>query len=242
MMKINEEIQKEITSSSKQLQQLKMIARDTWNASRRFDIDLGSTNKTSPFDKMVKDNVLQKSLENDNLIVVEGCHDSAPDWFTKDQLELEVAQIEKAISNGDFEQDLDDKIEMIQKKNVPKLGFFEKRQYFESVFPSLKIQKPGYDLYGSSTVFLTILAVYVFVGYSSISVDQASLLDSVKSSNNIFKGEMAVTLIIVIIIIIIERYVSRSDTKAVDKKQMETPDKNKKGFFQESDFFKRSST
>ena len=79
----------------------------------------------------------------------------------------------------------------------------------------MKIQKPGYDLYGSSTVFLTILALYVFIGYSSISVDQASLLDSVKSSNNIFKGEMAVSLIVVIIIIIIERYVNRSDTKAV---------------------------
>ena len=79
----------------------------------------------------------------------------------------------------------------------------------------MKIQKPGYDLYGSSTVFLTILALYVFIGYSSISVDQASLLDSVKSSNNIFKGEMAVSLIVVIIIIIIERYVNRSDTNAV---------------------------
>ena len=60
------------------------------------------------------------------------------------------------------------------------------------------------------------MAVYVFCGYSYMSVDQASLLDSVKSTNNIFMGEMAVVLIIVILIIIVERYVSRSDTKAGD--------------------------
>lgn len=164
---------------------------------------------------MVEDNVLQKSLENDNLIIVEGFYDTAPEYFTSEQIQLEIAEEERALSSGDFDEDLDAKIKIISDKNLPKQGFFEKNDYFDSVFPSLKIQKPGYDLYGSSTVFLTILALYVFIGYSSISVDQASLLDSVKSSNNIFKGEMAVSLIVVIIIIIIERYVNRSDTKAV---------------------------
>ena len=68
--------------------------------------------------------------------------------------------------------------------------------------------------------------------YSSISVDQASLLDSVKSSNNIFKGEMAVSLIVVIIIIIVERYVNRSDTKAVEQKGFDAKSSNsKEGFF-----------
>ena len=106
----------------------------------------------------------------------------------------------------------------------------------------MKIQKPGYDLYGSSTVFLTILALYVFIGYSSISVDQATLLDSVKSSNNIFKGEMAISLIVVIIIIIIERYVNRSDTKAVSQKGIDTDGGKKSKFFSEADMFKRTST
>jgi hypothetical protein len=192
-----------------------MISHETWKGSRKFDIDFSSNQRQSPFDKMVEDNVLQKSLENDNLIVVEGFYDTAPEIFTAEQIQLELAEEERALSSGDFDDDLDAKTKIISDKNLPKQGFFENNDYFDSVFPSLKIQKPGYDLYGSSTVFLTILALYVFIGYSSISVDQASLLDSVKSSNNIFKGEMAVSLIVVIIIIIIERYVNRSDTKAV---------------------------
>jgi hypothetical protein len=56
-----------------------------------------------------------------------------------------------------------------------------------------------------------------------MSVDQSEFLDSVKSNNNIFKGEMAVVLILVITIIIIERYVNRSDTKAAqDGGKLET--------------------
>lgn len=115
--------------------------------------------------------------------------------------------------------------------------FFDKSPYFDNLFPRLKIQKPGYDLYGSSTVFLAILAIYIFLFYSMISVDQAALLDSVKDSNNIFKGEMAVTLIIVIAIIIIERYVNRSDTKAMSKKNLD----NQTQFFKDQEMFKTSS-
>jgi hypothetical protein len=35
---------------------------------------------------MVYDNVLQKSLENDNLISIEGMLDNAPDLFTSEQI------------------------------------------------------------------------------------------------------------------------------------------------------------
>ena len=55
-----------------------------------------------------------------------------------------------------------------------------------------------------------------------------------KESNNIFKGEMAVTLIIVIAIIIIERYVNRSDTKADTNKGFDNSIK----FFEEKEMFK----
>lgn len=72
------------------------------------------------------------------------------------------------------------------------------------------------DLYGSTTVFQSILAIFVFLNYGHMSVDQTEYLKSLKESNSIFQGEMAVVLIIVIIIIIIERYVNRSDTKAVN--------------------------
>ena len=46
------------------------IAKSIWKTSRQFDLD--STQKNSPFDILVKKNVLQKSMETDNLIFVEG--------------------------------------------------------------------------------------------------------------------------------------------------------------------------
>jgi hypothetical protein len=61
-------------------------------------------------------------------------------------------------------------------KKAPKLGFFEKYAYFDGMFPSLKIQKPGYDYYGSSTLTLGILIIFTFTCYSSMSVDPATLL------------------------------------------------------------------
>jgi hypothetical protein len=125
----------------------------------------------------------------------------------------------------------------LESKTDPSFDFFDTSPYFENLFPSLKIQKPGYDLYGSSTIFLTILAIFIFLFYPLISVDQAALLDSVKSTNNIFKGEMAVSLIVVIAIIIIERYVNRSDTKAMSNKSLD----DQTQFFKDQEMFKTAS-
>jgi len=85
------------------------------------------------------------------------------------------------------------------------------------IFPSLKIQKPGYDLYGSTTLVLTIIVIFVFVFFENMMVTESDLLEGTQGSNNIFKGNQALTLLALIFIILIERYVNRSDTKAVDK-------------------------
>lgn len=87
----------------------------------------------------------------------------------------------------------------------------------ENLFPSLKIQKPGYDLYGSTTSTLAILALYVFFCFQNYTVDPSSF---VQGQSSIFKGDMAITLVIVIIIIIIERLASRTDTKKVEAKEI----------------------
>ena len=107
-------------SKTLQLKQLKMISHETWKGSRKFDIDFSSNQRQSPFDKMVEDNVLQKSLENDNLLVVEGFYDTAPEIFTAEQIQLELAEEERALSSGDFDDDLDAKIKIINDKNLPK--------------------------------------------------------------------------------------------------------------------------
>ena len=67
---------------------------------------------------------------------------------------------------------------------------------------------------------------------------------SAKNIKTIFRGDMVLTLLTVITIIIIERYVNRSDTKAIDKKESELKEKNAgaDGFFGKEDGFKRAST
>lgn len=126
---------------------------------------------------------------------------------------------------------------------MPELTRFEKSEYFGRLFPSLKIQKPGYDLYGTSTTFLGCLALYTFLYYSHMQIDPTSLIESVKASNNIFMGEMALCLISIISLIIIERYINRTDTKKVSSNGLvETGKENKKSIFSVDELLKRKST
>jgi len=117
---------------------------------------------------MVTDNVLKKGLESDNLVVVEGCRRVyQPDFLTKEEFDdiKDLQENWEAISAGDLEDEIENKTEFLSHRGKPKLGFFEKSKYFNSIFPSLKIQKPGYDLYGSSTISLAILTIYVVTCY-----------------------------------------------------------------------------
>ena len=62
---------------------------------------------------MVEDNVLQKSLENDNLTFVEGKSLSSinPQFIDEVQKDLDQQRREDAESNGDFMEDLNEKLE-----------------------------------------------------------------------------------------------------------------------------------
>lgn len=147
------------------------------------------------------------------------------------------------VSAGDFDQELDDKTKALANRNAAKLGFFERNSYFDQIFPSMKIQKPGYDLYGVTTFFSMVIAVYVFLYYGSLSVDQANYLKNSKNNNSIFKGDMVICLLVVIAIIITERYVNRSDTKAISNKGGSIASEGeKKSFFGQDEIFKKSST
>jgi hypothetical protein len=123
----------------------------------------------------------------------------------------------ETLSAGDNQRLLDEKVERIEIRNKVKTGIFENSPYMGNLFPSLKIQKPGYDLYGSTTSTLAIIALYVFSRFSKFTVDPGSF---VQGESAIFKGDMAITLVVVIIIIIIERLASRTDTKKVEQKEV----------------------
>lgn len=61
---------------------------------------------------------------------------------------------------------MDDKIELklgMQDKEKPNI--FETNPYLKTVFPSLKIQKPGVDYYGYTTMVLAIIAIFVMFTY-----------------------------------------------------------------------------
>ena len=61
---------------------------------------------------------------------------------------------------------------------------------------------------------LAFIAFFVFFFYKDFTVDP-SVFKFISNQSSIFKGDMAVTLLIVITIIIVERYANRTDTKAV---------------------------
>lgn len=124
---------------------------------------------------MVSDNILKKGLESDNLVVVEGCRRTVQvDFLTEEEFCDIKDQKEnwEAISAGDLEDEIETKMEFLSHRGQPKLGMFEKSKYFNRMFPSMKIQKPGYDLYGSSTISLFVLLIYVFTCYQHITVDK----------------------------------------------------------------------
>ena len=104
-----------------------------------------------------------------------------------------------------------------------KPGIFERNNYFDRIFPSLKVQKPGYDLYGSTTTILAIIGAYIFIFFNSYTFSQAKF-DFSKGQSVLFLFEMAIMVLLIISIIIIERYANRSDTKKVEEKTFKSED------------------
>lgn len=233
---------KVVPLKDRQMEAFKKVSNSVWKCSRKFDIDQSSNSTMSAFDALVRENVLQKSLESDNLLIVEGMpRKDKPEFIDQATLDEDYsnARAVDCVSAGDFEGELCDKLDQIEERSQPKLGLFEKQRYFDKLFPAFTIQKPGYDLYGTTTIFLAILALYVFIFYGKLSVDQANYLQN-SAGNNIFKGDMVICLLIVITVIIIERYVNRSDTKAVEKKSL--VEETDPSFFDKDDFFGKAST
>ena len=119
-------------------------------------------------------------MESDYIIFVEGdCRAHSSKEFISHK-ELEDNKYEELetmyYSAGEGEEDHRKKMDLIDFKSTPRLGIFEKNKYFDNIFPSLKIQKPGYDLYASTTFFLAFTLIYVFAFYNSMSVDKADYI------------------------------------------------------------------
>lgn len=140
-------------------------------------------------------------------------------------------------------EEMKEKYDSIQDRKMYKPGVFERNDYFDRIFPSLKVQKPGYDLYGTTTTILAIIGVYIFIYFDSYSFSQAKF-DYHKGQSVLFLFEMAIMVLFIITIIIIERYANRSDTKKIEEKAFKTDDDStkKKSFFSNDEMFKRTTT
>lgn len=136
-------------------------------------------------------------------------------------------------SSGDVEEEIDEKIRLLEQRDLPEKTYFEQSQYFDRLFPGLRIQKPGSDYYGSTTLLLAILAIFVLNYFEKLYVSQSDLLDGAKNSG-IFNGAMAVCLLTIVFIIILERYISRTDTKSAEGSKKATIDEieqESRGYF-----------
>lgn len=191
---------------------------------------------------------MQKSLETDNLKYYEGMRKkNQPEFMTVEQFETEFMKKENwgGLDAGMYEQDFDEKFAEIDKRQLPTLGWFEKNNYFDSIFPSLRIQKPGYDLYGCITMVLVMIAIFVFNFFTEFNVDP-NIFKFMAGKSALFKTDMALTLLVIVMIIVLERYANRTDTKAAEesrkKLKNELDSKEKKGFFSNDEMFKRTTT
>lgn len=122
---------------------------------------------------------------------------------------------------------------------------FEKRLYFENIFPRLRIQKPGYDLYGATNTLLAIMAIYVFMFYQNVTVDPA-VFGFLKGQSSLFGGEMALVLLVIFTIMLFERYTNRTDTKAEVLGRLSMIDTQgqtqNKQYFKQEELFQRANT
>ena len=90
------------------MQEFISTTKSIYKTSRKFDLD--STQKHSPFDILIHSNTLQKSLETDNLIFVEGQRRTfQPEFFTEIQMEDEMNLPDnwENLSSGDAPKMLD---------------------------------------------------------------------------------------------------------------------------------------
>lgn len=115
---------------------------------------------------MIAAKTLKKSLESDYVIYVEGTsrvHDDH-EFLTQDEVEEQTREELETYDYSaiDFKEEYLRKNGLIEYKNSPPLGPFERWHYFKRIFPSENLQKPGYDLYASTNIVLFVLVFFIF--------------------------------------------------------------------------------
>ena len=100
-----------------------------------------------------------------------------------------------------------------------------KNQYFERLFPSLKEQKPGKDLYAVLATFQFLICLFMILFYTKMDADITNMSDSL--TYNQFSGHMVVALFLQILVMIIDRYMYKSKTFISVQQELEKKQTNK---------------
>lgn len=217
-----------------------------WKTSTKFDLD--SRGKFSKFDELISERVVQKALESDNLMYKEGQHNDNKTGFPSRREVVNAFRDPEnweTVSAGDFDDDFSAKREALAERQRTELGFFESSPYFSRIFPSLKIQKPGYDLYALQSLVLGLCLVFVYV-FSDKYTASSSAYKFMKSQSVLFQYELAFVLVIIVFVLVLERIVSRTDTKKVIESTefggRDVGHGGQEAFFEQDHIFQRSQT
>jgi hypothetical protein len=186
---------------------IKMITKGILDATRNFKMDkFGYDDLNS--NKFIEKKLLNKTLEDDFLYFIEGYKKEndpkfVPESESKQDYLNSIAM--ETLSGGDNNVEIEQKSNILKLRNKSDFGIFEKG-YFNRIFPALKIQKPGYDIYGATNVFLTVLIVLTFISYNSFNISQSEVLPGKDNSGTVFSNGMIMIVVFIIFIMVMERY------------------------------------
>jgi hypothetical protein len=92
--------------------------------------------------------------------------------------------------------------------------YFGKKNYFQRLFPSIKEQKPGIDLYASITFTQFIICYFLIKYYTKMDAYGTQNLENTSQ----FSINMVAMLFTQIFVMILERYIARTNVKVSIKK------------------------
>jgi len=81
--------------------------------------------------------------------------------------------------------------------------------HFQNLFPTLKEQKPGVDMYARITFWQFIICFYLITYYTYLDARGTQNLET----TNQYSFNMVIMLFVQVAVMIIERYISRTNTR-----------------------------
>lgn len=106
---------------------LRMTGERVWKTSKEFD--LNTVGQHTVLDDCIENEILTKKLESDSLLFVEGdISQTSPNFITKQEFINERRKTEnwENISAGDFEDEMQEKLEEINERQQTEIGWIEK--------------------------------------------------------------------------------------------------------------------